>query len=51
MLHNAPSNALIFIGGPADARTLAWNEPYNSTQTRIRKGEKCNANIFRLPRS
>ena len=37
MLQNAPRNAIIFIDGPANARTFAWYEPYSSTQIVVRE--------------
>lgn len=43
MLQNAPSNSIIFIDGPSNARTFAWYEPYSSTQTEIREDEQSNA--------
>jgi hypothetical protein len=43
MLQNAPSEAVIFIDGPSNARTFAWYEPYSGTQVRIRDCQLCNA--------
>ena len=43
MLHNAPSNSIIFIDGAATDRTFAWYEPYSATQVRIRDYQLANA--------
>jgi hypothetical protein len=48
LLQNAPSNAIIFIAGPPDARTFAWYEPYSSTRTVITEDVQSNAQYLSI---